>query len=149
MASFDELPATIRGWSKEAHENAIVAVKAASIAAMEAVVKSTPVDTGTARSNWVTTVDTLFEGQIPAYAPYPKYSGPKLDETANAEAAIAQGTAAVQGFTTSNKEVIIQNNVDYIERLNDGSASLQSSHMLELGAQAAADAGAVIVLLKA
>lgn len=110
-------------------------VKAGATAAVKRVVETTPADTGQARSNWITTLDTPVSLTIAPYAPGTKLG---LGETANAAAAIAQGDAAVKGFSTSrNVSVIVQNNVPYIEGLNDGTISRQSSNMIEHGAQAA------------
>lgn len=116
--------------------NAIV--RAVINAADEEAVKTTPVDTGMARSNWVVTVGSPFNDIIPAYAPYPKYSGPKLGEQANAEAAIGQGKSASALFSIDATDIAyLQNNAEYIGKLNDGTQSAQSSNMVEFALLAA------------
>lgn len=105
------------------------------------VVLDTPVDTGTARSNWIMSVDQIATYIIPAYAPLPKThsdvyerrageragghvhalgTGDK-EESGNAAAAMAQHFAAIQSYDpVRNKTIYLANNVPYIGRLNAG-----------------------------
>jgi hypothetical protein len=111
------------------------AVQAAAKVAVKTVTETTPADTGQARSNWITTRDIKFTGTIPAYSPGSHLG---IGESANAGAAQAQGNIAIDSFNAkSNKSVIIQNNLPYIEGLNDGSVSRQSSQMVPRALQAA------------
>jgi hypothetical protein len=113
-------------------------VQNAAMGFQEAAVRATPVDTGKARSNWRASIDFLLYGEIPAYSPYPKRSGPKLNETANANAAIAQAYKTIKQFNAEkHSAVIIQNDSPYIGKLNDGTQSRQSSNMIEIGVLAA------------
>ena len=110
-------------------------VKAAALAADQRAVETTPADTGQARSNWITTVDTEFTGTIPPYAPGSKLG---MGERANLDGAVNQGKVAIASFALpKSQRIIIQNNLPYIGGLNDGTISRQSSNMVELGAQAA------------
>lgn len=107
----------------------------------EEVVYDTPVDTGTARSNWIMTIDEIATYTIPAYVPYPKThhdiyehrAGQKAagyvhalgtgdkEETANASAALAQHAAAIEQYDALfNHTIYIANNVIYMGRLNEG-----------------------------
>ena len=85
------------------------------------VVDNTPVDRGTARSNWLVSKDAPVEFSILPYAP-----GRKLgrSERANYIAAIAQGKQVTAAFKIVKdvESVFITNNVDYIQDLNDGSS---------------------------
>lgn len=135
MAPFETLPARLTRRKQQIQQAVERMVKAGAIAADEAAVRSTPVNTGRARSNWIVNVDTPWPGTIPPYVPGRKLG---LGETANAEAAIAQGRAAISGFNIrANRSVFIGNNLDYIRGLNDGTFSAQSFNMIEKGAQAA------------
>ncbi len=104
----------------------------------ETVAKETPVDTGTARSNWIMTRGAPASYSIPAYVPYRKThqvqyavhkaTGPHpggglgdKEEVANLEAVKAQHTAALAAYNPdTDKTVYLANNVIYIGRLNDG-----------------------------
>lgn len=118
----------------------LIARKAAS-AIGESVVTETPVDTGTARSNWIMTIDQIANYTIPAYVPYIKtdswtYGARAKDrsagvkhvlgtgdkeETANLVAALAQHFVALQRFDPEvNDTIYITNSLPYIEKLNLG-----------------------------
>ena len=93
----------------------------------------TAVDTGTARSNWVATLDYPFESVIPAYSPYEKLGDSALtaarkEETANLSAVEAQHAAATAVFDVEkNKEIHITNNVPYIEQIGELGHSPQTA----------------------
>ncbi len=87
----------------------------------QAVVFSTAVDKGVARSNWRVSLSTPATGTISAYAPGNKLG---LGEVSNAQAAISQGLAVIAS-RQPGQSIVIANNVPYIESLNAGS-SLQS-----------------------
>ncbi len=90
-------------------------------AALHEVVRSTPVDTGLARSNWIVSLNAPSLAKVAPHNPYPKFSGPKVGETANADAAIQIGVGVISGFRSG--AIFIQNNLDYIAELNDGSSN--------------------------
>lgn len=86
---------------------------------VEEVIKETPVDRGTLRSNWVVTVGGVFTGVLPAYFP-----GKKLgkNERRNYYAALGKAIAVLQSFTT--KDVLngsflnLSNNIGYLDDVN-------------------------------
>jgi hypothetical protein len=80
------------------------------------VILGTPVDVGTARSNWVVSLSTPQGNFIAAYAP-----GIRLGrgEKANANAAIAQGLAVIN-TRQPGQTIWIVNNAPYIGVLNTG-----------------------------
>jgi len=81
-----------------------------------ALILGTPVDIGTARSNWVMTKDTPNRTPIPAYAPGEKLG---IGERANASAAIGQGETALSTFSLgANRSIFITNFIRYISFLN-------------------------------
>jgi hypothetical protein len=123
--------------------NATLFVQTAARTFQEQVVEDTPVDTGRARSNWVASEGSPFDGVIEPYAPG---SGLGRGEGANKEAAIAQAEGIIQGFVAREGGVLyIANNVPYIGYLNDPSTTNKPSHQsyenfIQLALQKAADA---------
>ena len=95
-----------------------------AIEVLSVVARSTPADTGLARTNWITTVGQPTSRKIPS----PAYPGEQLgmNELMNAQWAIGQGQMAllVPGAATG-RNIYIQNNQPYIGLLNRG-RSLQA-----------------------
>lgn len=87
-----------------------------ALAVDQALVLGTPVDTGTARSNWIVSLGQSTDQVRPAYAPTQKGG---INESANARAAIAQGKAKI-AQSREEESVHITNNTDYIGDLNEG-----------------------------
>lgn len=108
-----------------------------ALAVDQAVVVGTPVDTGTARSNWIVSLGHATDRVIPAYAPTTKGG---IGETANARAALAQGEDKIKQ-SRPEEAVHITNNVEYIEPLNQGHSAQAPAMFVE----AAVDAGAQAV----
>ena len=105
--------------------------KQAAKASLRVLINETPVDKGVARSNWRVGIGAKATAVIPAYFPYPSKSranGQGKAERANANAALAAGRARINsvrgvpgvGLTTS---INISNNVPYINKINNKSAS--------------------------
>lgn len=113
--------------------------KEAAIAALRTAALTTPVDTGAAQSNWLVTINNRTDAIIPAFRPNPRgehTKGPSewAGDTSNAVVAIEIGETIINSMKGGG-EIVIQNNVPYIERLNDGSLSTQSHDMLEFAMQ--------------
>lgn len=146
---FELMPQVLARRAKQFERGATRIVRNVATAADKTLVETTPVDTGEARSNWVGSVDTPFGGVIPPYAPGKKLG---LAETANAFAAQAQFASVALRFKAGrNRTLYIANNVEHIGLLNDGSASTQSSHMVDKAiqsARAAAKAQRVFVSIR-
>lgn len=98
------------------------AVRKVALAVHKQVVTATPIDVGTARSNWQMTLDAPVSGTIPAYVPGKSGS----TAGANVAATLAQGMAAVAG-RQSGQDVFIANNLPYIGVLNEGEHSTQAA----------------------
>lgn len=92
-------------------KNAPALVRKVALAADQAVVLSTPVDTGRARSNWIAQIGSAPSTVIESYAPG--------QAGASAQGALDQAAAVISGYT-SGQEIHITNNLPYIQRLNDG-----------------------------
>ncbi len=73
------------------------------------LIVQTPVDTGRAKANWIVTQDTPTDDQKDA---------PSSPSSATASAMV-DGTREIQK-TTAYSKTYIQNNLPYIEALNDG-----------------------------
>ena len=138
VQSFDKMPVVMKQRAKEVGQGATKIVQRVGSAIHREVVITTPVDTGTARSNWVGTLNAPFNGVIPPYSPSVKAG---LNESANAQAAIAQGLSAIRLFNAlRDRSLHFTNNVGYIRKLNNGH-SMQAPIMfvqkaIQVGAQA-------------
>lgn len=110
--------------------------RATALAVDAAVVVSTPVDTGRARSNWLVNIDSARNEVI---APYSEGKGLGLGEAANLSAALEQGAGEIAKFNgEKNFEIHITNNVAYIGELNNGSSAQAPANFVEAGIQAGA-----------
>lgn len=119
MASLGEFARRIRlrGQQVETGVNKIVR-KVALIADRELVLE-TPVDTGRARSNWQVSLGSPLTSEREPYSPG---EGLGRGEGQNAAGALAQAQERI-GARQSEQDIYIQNNVDYIGALNDGSSA--------------------------
>lgn len=98
------------------------------------LVLGTPVDTGRARANWQVNVGSPETESIPAYVGGAKGS----TGAANAQAAIAQGEAAI-GARQPGQSIFISNNLPYIARLNDGYSAQAPAGFVQTTIQRAVD----------
>lgn len=91
--------------------NADRVVRKAALAADQAVVLQTPVDTGRARANWIASLDAPAIGTVDAE-----------DKTGQSSIVKAAGTIADYDGDR-NAEVHLTNNLPYILPLNEGSSA--------------------------
>jgi hypothetical protein len=106
-------------------------VKAITLEITSNLIKSTPVDTGWARANWVPSVGTPAGGTV----------GSPRGVSAGAQAA---GQAKVAGYKITQGNVFITNNVPYILRLNDGSSTQAPSGFIQQAIARGIKAGAKV-----
>jgi hypothetical protein len=86
----------------------------------QAVVLATPVDKGTARSNWLPGFDNPVSGQREAFVPGTGGS----TGGANAQAAMNAAKELADGYDgDQHKSLHLTNNLPYIARLNEGSST--------------------------
>lgn len=111
-------------------------VKKTALIADQAVVLATPVDTGRARSNWITTVNAPNSGTIDPYVPGDKLG---IGETANAQAAMNQARTVIQ-TRTQGQSIHITNNLDYIGELNSGTSKQAPENFVGIAILAAVEA---------
>lgn len=105
-------------------ENVADTVRRAALAADQAVVLATPVDTGRARANWVTSVGA------------PDYTTSESTDPSGSSA-IAQGQRAVGGYKAGAGGIFITNSLPYIARLEDGYSKQAPGGMTKFALQAA------------
>lgn len=109
-------------------------VRRVVLAADEAAVTATPVDTGRARANWIVSIGTPASGTVPEVASGQPGSGAR--EAANTQAALDQA-GDVLSIRPAGSTVAITNNVEYITYLNDGTSKQAPRGMLPAALQAA------------
>lgn len=129
MASLEQFNRRIKVRASKIVKNTDLAVRATAGAVDQAAVLGTPVDKGIARSNWIVTVGVPTDRVIPAYAPGSRLG---IGEQANAAQALSQAQTALNRPRQPGTDVFIQNNVDYIERLNAGSSRQAPANFVEL-----------------
>lgn len=103
-----------------------------ALAIDQALVLGTPVNEGTARSNWLVSTDTPRGDIIGAYV---KLTGGDMSERANADAAMAQGRAVVDQAKPGH-DIHLTNNLDYIMALNEGSSAQAPAAFVEEAVEA-------------
>ena len=106
----------------------------AALAIDQAVVLGTPVDTGTARSNWTVSLGEADNSTREAYAPL---KDGDIGESVNAEAALAQGRVVIAS-SKPEQDIHLTNNLPYIVPLNEGHSAQAPAAFVE----EAVDAGA-------
>ncbi len=133
MASLSQFSTRIGQIAATIPEEADKTVRRAALAADQAVVMATPVDTGRARSNWIAGLDAPAGEARTAYAPGKEgsTSGP------NTQAALDQASEAIAGYDGEvNSEVHLTNNLPYIGVLNDGSSAQAPAGFVQSAVQA-------------
>lgn len=110
-----------------------IAREGAEAAGMGAV-RSTPVDTGLARSNWRGSVGAPADGTVPAYAPGSKLG---LSEVGNAVGAEGQQRIVIRSWDANKgTPLFITNSVEYAAALNFGGPTTAPNNMLAKAVQA-------------
>ena len=136
MPSLSDFSRRITVQGRRIAENTDRLVRRVALAADQAVVMGTPVDTGRARSNWIAQIGSAPSGTVEPYAP-----GEAGSTTgANSQAAMDQAEAVISGYN-NGQEIHITNNLPYIQRLNDGYSAQAPANFVE---QAVAEAARVV-----
>lgn len=109
-------------------------VRMAALAADQAVVLGTPVDKGRARSNWIVSLGAPSRTTIEPYVPGEAGS----TGSANAQAALAQGSTTIGGYDgLIHGAIAISNNLPYIEKLNQGHSAQAPAGFVQKAVQSA------------
>lgn len=126
--------ATSRGFTEFAKRMSVVSdyfignvnrrMRRAAIAADQAIVLGTPVDTGRARANWIVSIGS-----------------PDLTTNDNTDpggdAAIQQGVATINGWKVGRGSIFLSNSLPYIVPLEEGSSAQAPNGMTKFAIQAA------------
>jgi hypothetical protein len=95
-------------------------VRQAFLAIDQAVVTSTPVDKGTARSNWLPGFDDPIDGEREAFVPGDKGS----TAAANTQAALDEAKGVADRYDGgTHRSLHLTNNLPYIGELNRGTST--------------------------
>ncbi len=124
MATLAQFSRNIRKRGSQVENSSTRVVKAVSKRALRSLVQNTKVDKGVARSNWRVGIGAPTRSVIDAYTRYPKGSkanGAGINETANANAAIAAGNARIDSvrgvaFRGLQTSIYISNHVPYLNK---------------------------------
>lgn len=114
-------------------EGADALTRKVALAADQAIVSGTPVDTGRARSNWIVALDGPSSAVIDAYTPGEAGS----TAGSNTHAALDQGAGVIRNYRMG-QEIHITNNLPYIQRLNDGYSAQAPANFVEQAVMEAA-----------
>lgn len=122
-ASLRRFARRIQGIARSLEPRLAVTSSEAALRVLSVVVPATPVDTGRARGNWQTSLNSPANGE----------SG-LLDQTG--QTALARGRAAVAG-KQYGQPIYIVNNAPYIALLNAGSSKQAPANFVEIAIQTA------------
>lgn len=120
MANGRDFNDRLKKLGERIRHNARETLKATAFAIDQALVTSTPVDTGRARSNWIVSLGSPTNEVVETYGP----------GGASTQGALGQARDTLAGYTDGS--VYISNNVDYIGALNDGSSAQAPAGFIEL-----------------
>jgi hypothetical protein len=124
MVTFRQAAKAIRNAAKNVGDNSNVVVRKVALAIDQALVLSTPVDTGRARANWQVNVAAPSSGLVESF---PIADGDQVGLPGTSGTfAMQTAIAATKGY--SGGGIYISNNLPYIIPLNDG-----HSHQAEPG----------------
>jgi len=136
MAGLGAFARRIRVRGRQVEEGVNKLVRKCALIADRELVLETPVDTGRARSNWQVSLGSPLSSEREPYVP-----GEALGkgEGQNAAGALAQAQERI-GARRSGQDIYIQNNVDYIGALNDGSSAQAPAGFVQAAIQRAVSA---------
>jgi hypothetical protein len=113
--------------AKKVEENSLKNVKRAAIAADQALVFNTPVDTGRAASNWLASIGTPRGGTV---------DEPSSPGAGKAQA-LEQGRSTIASYKLDGGGIYLTNNLPYIVRLDQGYSRKRPAGMTEAALAAA------------
>lgn len=134
---FAALPAILKQREVEFLDGVDKIAREAALAAGQAAVLHTRVDTGQARSNWQASRNTPTDQVVPPYAPGQKLG---IGERANALGVMNQHRSVIEGWPSTRGVVLyFSNNVPYIGILNSGGPTVAAGNMIAFARQAWAE----------
>ena len=126
MATLRQFANRIRRIGRRVERNGPAIARQVAILVDQAVVTSTPVDTGRARSNWQAHLGAPVSGTVDAL--FPGRGGSTGEQ--NTAASLAAARAVISGFR-GESSIHITNNLEYIEDLNRGSSAQAPAQFVE------------------
>jgi hypothetical protein len=126
MGDFRSFSRVIQRRGQNAEKNGAKLTRQMAGIVLENVVKATPADVGTAKSNWFVGINSRPEGTRDAYAPGKHGS----TAGANENAAIDRGKQAIAQYKLGSN-IHLTNNLPYIGLLNAGSSSQAPAGFVE------------------
>lgn len=143
MPTLLQFSRNIRKRGSKIENSSLALTKKVAKVALRSLVEGTPVDEGTARSNWRVSIGAPTSSIIPPYSP-----GKKLGrgESSNAKATIAVGSAVInrlrvgakRGTGQAGQALFITNAIPYLDKLRNGSSSQQPNDWVNAALQEAA-----------
>ena len=129
MADLRDFSRRIATVAASVEEGVHLVIRKVALAADQAVVLATPVDTGRARANWIVSINA------PTIDVKPEPASP----AGGAAEALDQGREAIGGYgrEANHASIHITNNLPYIGRLNEGSSAQAPAGFVEEAVQAA------------
>ena len=128
MATPEQFEQRIGDLATRVARNADRLVRKVAMAADQAVVMATPVDTGRARANWLARLNAPADGET-------------SDTDRSGGKAIKQAAGVIAGYDGDrDAEVHITNNLPYIQRLNEGSSAQAPADFVRTAVRAGAAA---------
>ena len=104
---------------QDARENIAEAIAGIGLVLLSGIVRKTPVDTGRARGNWITSVASVDARQLEQF----DKSGSK---------AINDAASKLEAYPDTLPEIYVQNNLPYALRLENGHSKQAPSGMVAL-----------------
>ncbi len=141
MSDLRDLAKSMRRTAIAVGINSVEAVKSISKNVGVTVVYATPVDTSRARSNWQASITQPITGVLFQYPAKPS------EPTIGPRTAIESINKAVSEYTGQPKGIFIVNNLDYIQKLNDGSSDQAPANFVAKSVIAAAQSTKNVKLL--
>jgi len=127
MVSLKTFSARITRRGQAVERNATAYVKKAAGLIIEDVVTNTPIDKGTAKSNWQAAVNERAQGIIPAYVPGEHGSTAE----SNNNITISKAKEAIAKYRHGGT-IHLTNNLPYIGILNDGHSDQAPAGFIQL-----------------
>lgn len=118
MASFRVFTKRIRRRARQVETGASQALRTLALIINQTIIVATPVDTGHARANWIVGIDAPISKEI-------------SEEDKGGEATVARNAAIIRG-AKPRKQIILSNNVPYINVLNEGSSDQAPAQFVKL-----------------
>ena len=133
MATPEQFAKNLGSLATRVARNADRTVRKAALAADQAVVTGTPVDTGRARANWIAALNAAEEA---------------TSDSTDASKALQQAASVIAGYDGDRDvEIHITNNLPYIQKLNEGSSAQAPAGFVRLAVKRGIEAVAGARLL--